>query len=107
MATVAEPEAPPPASEPEAPPPASEPEPAPIPRWRAALTEVRAFLVRHLLPVSLVVGVLLGVAWPRPGVALSVERSGVKPVSFTAVCIIFFLSGLQLGTDAVKRALTE
>ncbi len=71
--------------------------------WRAS----KGFLQRQQLPIMLVLAVLLGIAWPAPGVGVSVESSGVKPVSFTATIIIFFISGLQLTTDSLRKAITE
>lgn len=74
------------------------------PVWRRYWTFLKLFLLRHLLAVSLITGILLGVAWPAPGVALSVKAGGIRPVSFTAVVVIFLVSGLKLSTDAIKKA---
>lgn len=78
------------------------------------MTRVRAFLKKHLLAFSLIAGVLLGVAWPYPGVQVMVAMipidanvhiahmqvgkkvNGVSPAQYIFVIIIFLISGLKL-----------
>ena len=81
-------------------------------------SKVHEFCVKHILPISLVVGVVVAILFPAPGVAVGATLPrgancsdvGVtcrSPVAYTCITIIFFCSGLKLSTDEVKRALTE
>jgi sodium/bile acid cotransporter 7 len=72
-----------------------------------SLTALRRLLYQQLLLLVLVSGVVLGIVWPAPGVALSAKVQGVDPLSFAAVCVIFFLTGLKLSTDAIKSGVRE
>jgi len=77
---------------------------------------VKGKCVKHLLPISLVLAVIIGYAWPTPGNALAIklprnancsEVTCRSPVQYTCVIVIFIISGLKLSTDAAKRAITE
>lgn len=69
-------------------------------RTRRVLRAVRAFLFKQQLPVGLIFVVILGGAWPTPGVALS-----KLPTNYICVVIIFLISGLKLKTDDIKDAI--
>lgn len=43
-------------------------------------TRAGKWVMNHLLPVSLVCGVLLGIAWPWPGVQVGSKVNGKSPV---------------------------
>jgi predicted Na+-dependent transporter len=56
--------------------------------------------LKHHLPISLLLLILLGAAWPEPGQWLS-----QLPITSIAICLIFFLQGLKLETEEAKDAL--
>jgi len=70
--------------------------------WKRA----RPVLLKHFLPIGLVLAIVVGLAVPQVGSALAsvhVGKYGVFQTLF--VVIIFIVSGLTLNTDDVKKAL--
>jgi sodium/bile acid cotransporter 7 len=67
---------------------------------------LRKFVLKHLLPISLLLGIAFAVIWPWPGVQFGTKVDGVSPTREIAIMIIFLCSGLKLTTDAVKEALS-
>ena len=52
--------------------------------------------------------ITLALSWPLPGRELGTPMSGDFPIAQTCcIVVIFFISGLTLKTDEVKRALTS
>lgn len=100
--------APAPAAAPPAPPPprpaVDDEPPPPTPHVILMAARVwaraRAFMARHYLPVGLAYSTLFGFLVPAPGIAVS-----RTPVNTISICGIFFISGLQLQTEEVKKAL--
>jgi sodium/bile acid cotransporter 7 len=82
--------------------PAQPPAPPPAPPAAAAPLRARvaAFLQQHYLPVSLACATAAGFLVPGPGIALA--RTPANAVSIVG---IFFISGLQLQTAEVRKAL--
>lgn len=78
--------------------------PASTPRSMAQASSFSArlikFLKQHYLPVGLAASTLFGYVVPAPGIALK-----NTPVNTVSICGIFFISGLQLQTEEVKKAL--
>lgn len=68
-----------------------------LPSWPA----IKAFCTKQFLPIGLIAAILFGFFIPQPGVWLS-----QYPINTISVVGIFFISGLQLQTQEVKRALT-
>ena len=73
---------------------ASSPDPPPL------TTRVVSFLIKHHLPLGIVVGVVLGALYPPPGRWLS-----ALPTTTIAICFIFCVQGLRLDTEEAKDAL--
>lgn len=67
---------------------------------RKILPKVGKFCVKNHLPIGLVLVIILGSLWPKPGVYL-----GKAKMQYVCVVIIFFCSGLKLKTDDIKEAL--
>jgi predicted Na+-dependent transporter len=102
MAATAPAAAAPPPSQPPPPPADEAPPPTPPSVLMAARVwaRARAFMSRHYLPVGLAYSTLFGFLVPAPGIAVS-----HTPVNTISICGIFFISGLQLQTEEVKKAL--
>ena len=65
-----------------------------------------SFLLKHFLPIGLLLAVLLGLTVPQLGVFVASLKVGDYGVMQTfAVCLIFIISGLTLNTDDIKKAL--
>eukprot|EP00040_Diaphanoeca_grandis_P036528 m.233184 g.233184 ORF g.233184 m.233184 type:complete len:575 (-) comp33634_c2_seq1:23-1747(-) len=69
---------------------------------------IKSKMYQHILPISLLIGVIIGIAWPAPGVGFGtkVKESGISPTHHLAIMTIFFISGIKLSTDVIKNALT-
>lgn len=80
---------------PNVPPPVQQPAPVPSDgeRWKA-------WLIANHLPLGLLVMVALGYFWPAPGLLLA-----KTPINVISIVGIFFISGLGLQTDEVKKAM--
>ena len=74
--------------------------PATTGRRSCSTARVKAFVIQHHLPLGLIVAVLIGFVAPWPGIVV-----GQAPINTISICGIFFISGLQLRTDEVKKAL--
>ena len=61
---------------------------------------VTSFLIKHHLPIGIVLGVLLGALYPPPGLWLA-----SFPTTTIAICFIFCVQGLRLDTEEAKDAL--
>jgi sodium/bile acid cotransporter 7 len=61
---------------------------------------VKEFLIAQHMPLGLLFLVVLGFVWPAPGIAV-----GKTPMNTISIVGIFFISGLGLQTDEVKKAL--
>jgi hypothetical protein len=48
---------------------------------------LKPWLLKNLLPVSLITGVCLGAAWPTPGVAVGTKVDGTSPVQVLSVSL--------------------
>eukprot|EP00729_Bicosta_minor_P005400 gene5400-26487_t len=77
---------------------------------------VKGKCVKHLLPISLVLAVIIGYAWPTPGNALAIklprnancsEVTCRSPVQYTCVIVIFIISGLKLSVICIGTSLTR
>jgi hypothetical protein len=56
------------------------------------------FLITHLLPVGLAVLLVFGLVYPDPG-----DYLDGTPLSMVLICMIFFVSGLNLATNAIRQ----
>eukprot|EP00039_Didymoeca_costata_P006648 m.92099 g.92099 ORF g.92099 m.92099 type:complete len:406 (-) comp13337_c0_seq2:909-2126(-) len=65
------------------------------------------FTKKNLLPILLLSAVALGLIWPAPGVAVGTKVNGQRPVQLICVIIIFLISGLNLSTAEMFRAIQE
>ena len=66
----------------------------------------RPVLLKHFLPIGLLLAILLGLAVPQLGVAVaSIKIGEVGIVQTIAVCLIFIISGLTLKTDDILKAI--
>ncbi len=78
---------------------------APAPR-KTCWQRWRPFLLKHFLPLGLLLAILLGLTVPQLGVAVASLKVGDWGLVQTfAVCLIFIISGLTLKTDDIKKAL--
>ncbi|EFJ52598.1 hypothetical protein VOLCADRAFT_86859 [Volvox carteri f. nagariensis] len=69
--------------------------------------EGRAFIIKNYLPIAFLVALGLALAWPVPGRFLAnVSILGnVRICQVAAMVLVFLITGLQLNTTEVKRAL--
>ncbi|GIL58553.1 hypothetical protein Vafri_13495 [Volvox africanus] len=76
-------------------------------RWVACWDTTRAFIVKNYLPIAFLVALGLALAWPVPGRFLAnVSILGnVRICQVAAMVLVFLITGLQLNTSEVKRAL--
>ncbi|GLI61193.1 hypothetical protein VaNZ11_003427 [Volvox africanus] len=76
-------------------------------RWVARWDATRAFIVKNYLPIAFLVALGLALAWPVPGRFLAnVSILGnVRICQVAAMVLVFLITGLQLNTSEVKRAL--
>jgi len=63
-------------------------------------------LIKHFLPLGLIIALVWGLAWPTPGAFLGGLKSGSwEIISTINISLIFFLQGVSLKTDEMKAAL--
>ncbi|GFR49826.1 hypothetical protein Agub_g11766, partial [Astrephomene gubernaculifera] len=76
---------------------------APPSRW----AKTKTFVIKNYLPLAFLVALGLALAWPVPGRFLAhVSILGnVRIVQVVAMSIVFLITGLQLNTSELKRAL--
>ncbi|KAG2437250.1 hypothetical protein HXX76_005913 [Chlamydomonas incerta] len=72
-------------------------------RWE----KVRLFLIKNFLPLAFLVALTWALAWPVPGryLAQITVLGNVKIMQVVPMAIVFLITGLQLDTAAMKRAL--
>jgi sodium/bile acid cotransporter 7 len=70
------------------------------PSPRCTWPKIKKFLIQQHLPLGLLFFVMFGFLVPEPGIAI-----GKTPINTISICGIFLISGLNLQTDEVKKAL--
>ena len=90
--------------------------------WRERGKRIRSFLIAYHLPLMLVFGVIIGVAWPLPGQVVGdaklndgvclIPKSDTSPgtcvwatISSLCVSLIFLISGLQLKLARIRHVM--
>mmetsp|Transcript_23452 Transcript_23452/g.30640 ORF Transcript_23452/g.30640 Transcript_23452/m.30640 type:complete len:477 (+) Transcript_23452:230-1660(+) len=78
-----------------------------LPRPKETFPKFKAFFIKNILVFMFGFGAIIGLSVPFIGKKLaSYKSSGWTIASTLCVSIIFFIQGLNLSTDAVKRALS-
>ena len=67
--------------------------------------KLQSFLLTHFLAIAFLLALVLGLAWPTPGIAINNVRvlDGVRIVQEVFIAIVFLISGLTLDPKALKR----
>lgn len=73
-------------------------------RWE----RVRKYCIKNVLPLGFALALVISLAWPAPGKAVSKpEVQEFRVLQTLNVIIIFIISGLTLRTDDIKTALSK
>ncbi|KAI8476773.1 MAG: putative sodium bile acid cotransporter [Monoraphidium minutum] len=74
--------------------------------WSILWGNIGTFVTRNSLPLFFLVAITAALAAPAPGRAVMAPQvAGVRVVAFMNVCLVFFVSGLQLRTAELRAVL--
>lgn len=67
--------------------------------------DIQKFIITHFLAIVFLLALVLALSWPAPGIAINevTVLNGVRIVQEVFIGVVFFISGLGLDTQALKR----